>query len=173
LDDLVELGVVDNAEDQKSTYKNLALQRDTPRQGVISEGVAGAAWAGLESFTGDYQFQVEFPQAAGIVLNRIIGGSSSSKVPILCTTDNTVREMTYRYYTDNGMFRLNIPNDTPGVHRARKSHKGIALIEVSERPDVIAQLTIVPPGRTLEQIIRRSTLLGTWGSTSTRNYGWY
>ena len=173
LDDLVELGVVDSTEDERPTYKNLALQRDKPRQKTISEGVAGAAWAGLESFTGDYQFQVEFPQAAGIVLNRIIGSSSSSKVRILCTSDNTVREMTYRYYTDNGMFRLNIPNDTLGVQRARESHEGIALIEVSERSDVIAQLTIVPPGKTLEQIVRRSSLLGTWGSTSTRNYGWY
>lgn len=173
LEDLVELGVADSTEEERPIYKNLALQRDKPRQGAISEGVAGAAWAGLESFTGDYQFQVEFPHAAGIVLNRIIGSTSASRVRILCTADNTVREMTYRYYTDNGMFRLNIPNETPGVQRARKTHKGIALIEISERSDVIAQLTIVPPGKTLEQIVGRSTLLGTWGSTSTRNYGWY
>lgn len=172
LDDLVELGVSDT-EEKSATYKRLSARIAKTKQETISERFAEAAWVGLESFTGDYQFQVEFPQAAGIVLNRIIGSIAQSKARLLCPADNTVREMTYRFYTDNGMFRLNIPNDTPGVQRARRSHSGIALVEASERPDVVAELSIIPPGKNLEQVFRRSMLLGTWGSTSTRKYGWY
>ena len=167
------LGVSDVAEEENPTYRDLTRKRADTTNQAIPESVAAAAWAGLDSFTGEYRFQVEFPQAAGLVLNRIIRSTPQQNVRILCTADNIVRDMSYRYYADNGMFRLNIPNDTPGVQQARETHSGIALVEASKQRGVAAQLTILPPGITLETIVRRSFLLGTWGNTSTRSYGWY
>lgn len=171
-EDLETLGVSDTAEGEAPKYGDLTRKKASNRGEAMPEKAAAAAWTGLESFTGEYQFQVEFPQAAGLVLNRIIGRASSKHVPVLCA-DGEVRDMTFRFYTDNGMFRLNIPNDTPGVELARERHKGIALVEVSDRKGVVARLTIIPPGAKLEAVVKRSFLLGTWGTTPTRNYGWY
>ncbi len=173
MEDLEALGVSDVGEEESLRYEELKRTHAATKSEAMPETAAAAAWAGLESFTGEYKFQVEFPQAAGLVLNRIIGRAGSQQVPILCVEDGVIRDMSYRFYTDNGMFRLNIPNDTPGVQRARQRHKGIALVEASGRSDVVAELTILPPGPRLEEIVRRSVLLGTWGSTPTRSYGWY
>ena len=173
LDDMSALGVSDTGEEKVPSYNEVARKRVTTKREAIPKSVATAAWAGLQTFTGDYQLQVEFPQAVSIVLKRIIGTALTKKLPILCKEDNTIRVMTCGFYADNGMYRMNIPNDTPGVQQARKSHKGIVFVEVSDRADASALLTIVPPGDKLEQIVTRSFLLGTWGSTSTRAYGWY
>jgi HKD family nuclease len=173
LDDMGALGVSDTTEEVMPTYDVIVRARATRKYEAIPKSVAAAAWAGLESFTGEYKFQVEFPQAAGLVLKRIFRTDTRQQMPILCTEDNVVRDMSFNFYADNGMFRLNIPNDTPGVQRARRGHKGIALVEVSDCSDAAAQLTILPPGEKLEEIVTRSFLLGTWGRTSTRAYGWY
>lgn len=173
LDDMSALGVSDTGEEKVPSYNDVTRKRATTRSEAIPKSVATAAWAGLQTFTGDYQLQVEFPQAVSIVLKRIIGTTLTKKLPILCKGDNTIRLMTCGFYADNGMYRMNIPNDTPGVQQARKSHKGIVLVEVADRADASALLTIVPPGDRLEEIVSRSFLLGTWGSTSTRAYGWY
>ena len=173
LDDMSALGVSDTNEEKVPRYKDIARKRATTKREAIPNSMANAAWAGLQTFTGDYQLQIEFPQAVSVALKRIIGTSLTKKLPILCKGDNTVRIMTCGFYAANGMYRVNVPNDTPGVQEARKSHKGIVLIEVSDRANASASLTIVPPGDKLEEIVARSFLLGTWGSTSTRAYGWY
>lgn len=172
-EDIEALGVSDTIEDELPQYSDLSQRRASNQNVAMPDNVAAASWAGLESFTGEYRFQVEFPQASGSVLNRLIRGASNQTVSILCTEDNTVRSMSYRFYTDNGMFRLNVPNDTPGVQLARRSHTGIALVEISDRPDADAKLTFLAPGPRLDEVVRRSVLLGTWGSTRTRSYGWY
>lgn len=172
-DDIEALGVGDTFDRETSTYSKLNLNKSSKKIEAMPEGVAMAAWAGLESFTGDYQFQVEFPQAAGLVLKRLLKNVGNRGAQILCTADNTIRNMTFRYYADNGMFRLNIPNDTPGVRRSRLKRNGIALIEKFDGADAVAKLIILPPGRQLEEIVRRSVLLGTWGKTPTRKYGWF
>lgn len=171
--DIEALGVSDVFEEEEITYAKLSRNTSTKRIESMPEAAAMAAWAGLESFTGDYQFQVEFPQAAGLVLKRLLKNVVNRQASILCTEDNTIRSMTFRYYEDNGMFRLNIPNDTPGVRRSRFKHNGIALIERLESAEAVAKLTILPPGRKLEEVVRRSVLLGTWGATPTRKYGWF
>lgn len=173
VDDIEVLGVGDDIEAENQTYATIPRRQTRSKSAAIPENAARAAWAGLESFTGEYRFQVEFPQAAGSVLRNIIRRASDQSVPILCTGDGAIREMTYRFYTNNGMFRLNIPNETPGVELVRRTHSGIALVEYSDRSDVAARLTILPPGDGLDEAVRRSLLFGTWGSTPTRIYGWY
>ncbi len=172
-DDMVALGLSDVDGESIPTYQDLRGLPGNQPGAAMPMTVASAAWAGLESFTGGYRFQVEFPRAAGMILRRIIGDGTGGKVSILCAGDNTIREMSFPFYRDNGMFRLNIPNETPGVGQARQSHQGIALIEAPLRKNGLAKLTIVPPGEQLESIVARSVILGTWGKTPTRKYGWF
>ena len=74
---------------------------------------ATAAWAGVQSFTGEFRFQLEFPRAAGIVISQLLqlNRAQDSKVNVYCPEDGSTRQMQYKFYGDNGMFRLNIPND--------------------------------------------------------------
>ena len=173
LDDMSALGVSDTNEEYIPKYNDIARKRSAAKHEAIPNNMATAAWAGLQTFTGDYQLQIEFPQAVSVALKHITGTSVIKRLPILCKDDNKVRMMTCGFYQANGMYRVNIPNDTPGAQEARKSHKGIVLVEVSDRADTSASLTILPPGEKLEEIVARSFLLGAWGSTSTRAYGWY
>jgi HKD family nuclease len=170
--DIEAFGVSDEIEPQPK-YEELVQKGRQKIPKALPETAATASWVGLESFTGEYRFQVEFPQAAGLVARGIIKKPTKKKVAILCSSDNLIRKMSYLFYADNGMFRLNIPNDTPGVQEARKSHKGIALIENSDHEGADAVLTILPPGPKLDRVVQRSVLFGTWGSTSTRSYGWF
>ena len=131
------------------------------------------AWAGLQSFTGEYRLQVEFPKEAGLVLQRIfLNVANGTDVDILCA-DGEVREFSYRFYEDNGMFRLNIPNSTPLVAWARKHRDGIAYVEYNEANGGELYTQILSPGERMTSIIERSLALGTWGRTPTRLYGWY
>lgn len=69
------------------------------------------------------------------------------------------------------MFRLNVPNDVPGVDVARVLRSGVALVERDQNVDL--QLTLIPTGGTADEVMARSYALGTWGRTTTRLYGWY
>jgi hypothetical protein len=171
---LIALGVDDSARRPRS-YKNLHGEFPPPECPAVSHVVARSAWAGLESFTGEYRFQLEFPRAAGEVLRELIARrhGMEGSVPIYCSGDAKVRTMQYAYYTDNSMFRLNIPNDVPGIQKARVRHNGIALVDASARRNAILELTILPPGQRADQVVARSIALGTWGRTPTRPYGWY
>jgi hypothetical protein len=140
---------------------------------AFSHEHACVAWAGLESFTGDYVLQVEFPRKAGRVLKGIADRlGSPAKLPTMCV-DGKARPMMYRYYEQNGMFRLNIPNDVPGVRWARDHHAGVAVVGMSSPHANSLQLEIVRPGILMHEVISRSRSLGTLGRTSTRLYGWY
>ena len=70
------------------------------------------------------------------------------------------------------MFRLNVPNDTPGVDWARQNRAGVAVVEVDE-PSGEISFRIVRPGDELDEVVGRSVALGTWGRTTRRLYGWY
>lgn len=144
-----------------------------PKTRLISNRYAAAAWAGLESFTGEYRFQLEFPRDAGQVLKRILSKyGKAAKVMMVCD-DGFEREMSYRFYEDNSMFRLNIPPDAPGIVWARENRAGIAIVEDRGEGSPILHFSVVKPGRDLDRIVQRSSALGTWGATSTRLYGWY
>jgi hypothetical protein len=171
-DDLKALEVSDSKADEVVTYDQLSEKSQASTEEAMPITAAAAAWTGLESFTGEYKFQVEFPKDVSLVLKRIFRRAGSEKVSILCS-DNVVREMSYHFYEHNGMSRLNIPNDVPGVSKARAIRKGIAIIEEFDPKIAIARLTILPPGRRTNEIVRRSAMLGTWGCTTTRSYGWY
>jgi hypothetical protein len=174
VEEIEALGISDSLEKIAFSYKKLR-QTTVARSQAIPVSAARAAWAGLESFTGEYRFQVEFPRTAGEVLQDLVDGQSTqaSIIPIYCTTDRRTLDMQYKYYSDNAMFRLNIPNDIPGVRRARSRRNGIALVEVERKRRAIVKLTILPPGRSANQIVQRSVALGTWGKTTTRLYGWF
>ena len=132
---------------------------------------ATAAWAGLESFTGEFTFQLEFPRTAGEVIRSLVG-SDEAKVDVACS-DNKVRQMKYKFYEDNGMFRLNIPNEVPGVERARQEETGIGIVRKSDQPDLPLRLEIINDETLVREFVQRSKREGSWGETSTRLYGWF
>ena len=160
--DLINLGVVDDISSLKSN-KNM---RGNP---VLDAQNASTVWVGLESFTGDYNFQVEIPTRAGAVLKNLLGTQGRS-VNVECA-DGIVRKMIYSYYPHNGMARLNVPNEVPLVAWARDNKKGALVISrLNEDDHLYAEIL---KGRKLQEIQQRSFALGTWGETPTRYYGWY
>lgn len=151
------------------------LRQSPPLDPALKEKFALAAWTGLQSFTGEYRFQVEFPQAAGRVVRQLIGthAHADGRVDVYVSDNGAVRQMQYKYYTDNGMFRLNIPNDTPGVPWARANRGGIAVVEQGLWGGAPLRLRILKPGDDEREVVGKSVALGTWGKTSTRVYGWF
>lgn len=131
---------------------------------------ATAAWAGMKSFTGDYNLQLEFPSDAAAVLRRLLGSVSTDDSPVFHCDDGEERKFIYRFYENNGMFRLNIHNDTPNAQWARDNKAGIGLVQIDEgRPF----FRIIKSSDQMAKIIDRSMALGTFGKTPTRLYGWY
>ncbi len=167
--DMIALGVADNFPKMVDGAPKRGIAPPRSEQKAISETAASVAWAGLQSFTGEYKFQVEFPKVAGEVLNRILGKPAHGNAVDINCEDRETRE--FKYYPDNGMFRLNIPNEVPLVDWAREHKAGIACVECStaeENP----HFNILKPGRSMMDIVERSFALGTWGRTPTRLYGW-
>lgn len=171
-EDLVTLGVADSA--PKTTIDGAPPKSAVPpktAEKAISESVASVAWAGLQSFTGEYNLQVEFPKEAGLVLRRVFGKpSKDGSIDILCI-DGVIRTFKFKFYEHNGMFRLNVPNAAPMVDWARANKAGIAYVEHDDTG--VLSFQILPPGQPLMDIVDRSLALGTWGRTPTRLYGWY
>jgi hypothetical protein len=169
-EDLVALGVADSI----PAVADVSAKKITgpkAEQKSISEAVASVAWTGLQSFTGEYNLQVEFPKEAGLVLRRLFGEPSrDGSIEISCA-DGVTRSFKYKYYEHNGMFRLNIPNSTPLVDWARGNKDGIAYVQHDEGDGIYFE--IIPPSKPLIDTIDRSLALGTWGRTPTRLYGWY
>ena len=171
-EDLVVLGVADSIPETVKGKPKKGVSPPKTEQKTISEAVASVAWAGLQSFTGEYNLQLEFPKEAGLVLRRVFGKpSKDGTIDILCV-DGVVRTFKYKYYDHNGMFRLNIPNSTPLVDWARASKAGIGYVEHDEDSGGL-YFEIVQPSQAMMDIVDRSLALGTWGKTTTRLYGWY
>jgi hypothetical protein len=171
--ELNDLGVNDG---QNIPSRSIDLHAVSPPiSPAISSEFAIAAWTGLQSFTGEYRFQVEFPRYAGEVISRLIGRNArhGGRTEVYCPDDDTTRLMQYRFYADNSMFRLNVPNDAPGVEWARAHHDGLALLEKGPPGGAPMRLRILRPGADASEIVGRSATLGTWGKTPTRAYGWY
>ena len=170
---LEDLGVNDLSALSSGTQE-LLKQRPTTKP-VIGAKFAIAAWTGLQSFTGEYRFQVEFPKAAGEVIAQLVRGQKNpvGKIEVYCDIDHLTRRMQYKFYSNNSMFRLNIPNDVPGVEWARASKDGIAFVERGLQGGAALKLSLLKPGVDAQEIVERSLALGTWGRTSTRIYGWY
>ncbi len=171
--ELDDLGINDTETVASSPADLKALT--PPDHPAVGVAFATAAWAGCQSFTGEYRFQLEFPRAAGVVVSQLLSldRSESAEVRVFCPADESTRPMRYKYYQDNGMFRLNIQNDVPGVAWVRKHKGGIALIERGPQGGAPLRLRFVQPGIETDEVIRRSAALGTWGKTPTRVYGWY
>jgi hypothetical protein len=135
--DLVVLGVADDIPATASGLPRKGVTPPRPEQKAISEAAASVAWAGLQSFTGEYNLQVEFPKEAGLVLRRVFGKpSKDGSINLLCA-DGVVRSFKYKYYDHNGMFRLNVPNSTPLVDWARTNKAGIACVEHDEEAGIL------------------------------------
>jgi hypothetical protein len=171
--DLVFLGVADQVQRVGSSAARLRAESPPPAtQRAIDTDDANVAWTGLQSFTGEFQFQIEFPRAAGEVIQNLIRGlRPGARVQVECE-DGVVRSMNFRYYQDNSMFRLNVPFEVPGVAWARANRDGIAVVTRGRGGGPTIRLQILRPGRQMDEIIGRSVALGTWGKTSTRLYGW-
>lgn len=163
--DMVALGVADDLPEKTGAPPKTG-------QRAISEAAASVAWAGLQSFTGEYSFQVEFPKEAGLVLRRVVGNlSEGDRVDMLCV-DGAARSFKFRFYENNGMFRLSVPNATPMANWARERRVGIARVERGEARGELL-FDILAPGLRMEEVVDRSRALGTWGRTPTRLYGWH
>ncbi|WP_121820576.1 phospholipase D family protein [Halostella salina] len=146
-------------------------ETEPPNEATYESMHATAAWAGLQSFTGEYTFQLEFPRTAGLVIQRLTEDAGED-VNVLCS-DGEIRAMTYAFYPDNEMFRLNIPNEVPGIETAREDKSGIGLVRTNDSPDTPIQLEIINDEAEATEIIRRSVREGAWDQTSTRLYGWF
>ncbi len=171
--ELADLGVNDS-QPVPSRPVDLRAQQPPLRPAYGSE-FAVAAWAGLQSFTGEYRFQVEFPRAAGKILSQLIRTHTQAdgRIDVYCPDDETTRPMQYKFYPDNSMFRLNVPNDVPGVAWAREHKDGIAIVEEGLPGGAPLRIRFLKPGADANEVIGRSAALGTWGRTTTRFYGWY
>ena len=170
--DLVALGIADNIPEKTNGTPKKGVRPPRREHKAISEAAASVAWAGLQSFTGEYRLQVEFPKEAGLVLQRVFSSlAGNDSVAILCTDDKR-RTFKYKYYPDNGMFRLNVPNSAPLVGWARENKQGIAYVEHRGTLEGL-RFAIVQPGQTMLEVMDRSLALGTWGRTPTRLFGWY
>ena len=170
-DDMVALGITDGLPEKTNGSPKKGVTPPKTEHKAIPEVAATVAWAGLQSFTGAYNLQVEFPKEAGLVLRRIFDHlSGDDTITVLCA--DGVRTFRYRFYEDNGMFRLNIPNSTPLVAWAREHKQGIACVEYNETQDTL-RFEILRPSQPMLDIVDRSLALGTWGRTPTRLYGWY
>ena len=167
------LGIVDGTPDAQQPTPKLRRSQP-PKRAVVSNDYSAYVWAELRSFTGEYAFQVEFPRAAGQVLQRFVRGrlSSENRVDVECA-DGQVRQMTCRYYIDNSMYRINIPLSVPNVDWARENKQGVALVRRGSEGGAPISLKILLPSGELDEVVRRSIALGTWGKTSTRLYGWF
>lgn len=172
-EDMAALGISDFEHLEEGTVTEVR-RRTTPRssQTAIKPRHAQIAWAGLQSFTGEYTFQLEFPRSAGEVLMNLVGGGEEGAVVDVECEDGQIRPMRYRFYLDNSMFRLNIPNDTPLVDWARENKEGIAAVSVGTEPGAPLRFRIIPPGTEHDALLSKSVALGTWGKTPTRLYGW-
>lgn len=90
--DLVALGVVDDLPAQVHGVPKKGTTPPKRELKAISETAASVAWAGLQSFTGEYNLQVEFPKEAGLVLQRIVADlAQGALVPILCADGRLAR----------------------------------------------------------------------------------
>jgi len=171
--ELADLGVNDSRPIPSGPI-DLRVQ-ELPSRSALGADFAVAAWAGLQSFTGEYRFQVEFPKVAGKVISQLIRAhvEADGRIDVYCTDDETTRPMRYKFYPHNSMFRLNVPNDVPGVAWARKYKDGLAIVEQGLRGGAPIRIQILKPGADAREIVGRSAALGTWGRTRTRSYGWY
>lgn len=143
-----------------------------PEQPSYSPEYGSVAWVGLESFTGEARFQLEFPRDPAEVLRGMIDSVQNNiEIAVLCPNGET-REMLYSWYDDNQMDRLNIPNDVQGVQQAREEESGLAVFRDVEHSEALIKLDIIHDEEEIEEIVERSEREGTWGETSTRQYGW-
>jgi hypothetical protein len=148
-------------------------ESDPPERPSYSPSYGSIAWVGLESFTGEARFQLEFPREPAEVLRSMIGSGREEdvEVTVLCPNGER-REMLYSWYDDNQMDRLNIPNDVEGIQQAREKESGLAIFRDSDHSEFSIELDIVHNKEEIEEIVERSKREGTWGETSTRLYGW-
>ena len=183
--DLQEFGVTDAEDDDSITSTNI-IQRPQPERRALGHQDADTVWVGLQTSTGVYTFQPEFPRLVGDMVLRMIHQDGVrltthghgqrerlvAEVAVICT-DGQIRPMTFTYYRHNSMSRLNIPNDVPNAEWARKYRSGVAIVSRSEDDAANITLEILQPGASADEYARRSFVLGTWQTTSTRAYGWF
>lgn len=171
--ELADLGVNDSRP-VPSGPGDLRVQRP-PHRPALGADYAVAAWAGLRSFTGEYRFQIEFPKDAGKVISQLIRAhvKADGRIDVYCPDDEITWPMRYKFYSDNSMFRLNVPNDFPGVAWAREHKDGLAIVEQGPPGGAPLRLRFLKPGADAREIAGRSGALGTWGKTTTRSYGWF
>ena len=172
--DLKILGVADEDNTQKN-QKDYLSKKSPPQEKdrTITVEAARAAWVGVESFTGEYTFQIEFPRNAGEVLKRLIDNVYKGRKASFQCEDGAARDMNYYYYHHNSMFRLNVPNDTPSIDWVRTHRTGIILVSQDHENDTKLHFRVIMPGNEADNIMGKSVALGTWGMTRTRFYGWY
>lgn len=164
----------ENRKRSKDTLEALGFEikkDDKPEYAATSRLGATSVWCGLETFTGEYDLQVEFPKAVGDILSAIVPQGPNNKVDFLCD-DGQIRSMTFKYYNSNSMWRLNIQNDVPLVQEVRNDPRGIALVEKTKGAETL-RLRMLRSVTKIEDIKSLSAAVGQLGETTTRFYGWF
>ena len=64
-EDMVALGIADSLPEKSDGVPKKRIRPPNKEHKAVSEAAASIAWAGLQSFTGAYTLQVEFPKEAG------------------------------------------------------------------------------------------------------------
>ena len=170
-EDLVALGVADKIPEKIGGVPTKKSTPPTNSLRAIEKNGASTAWSELKTFTGEHTFQLEMPKnLAGVIGNILSKTDPDGTINIMCS-DGGIRKFKFGYYGNNGMFRLNIPNDVPNARWARAEKQGIAVVELQDGGGIYFE--IIRPSSRLHDVVDHSLALGTWGRTSTRLYGWY
>jgi hypothetical protein len=172
LEDLAALGVADaNIPSVANASKKGGASAPPVVGQTVPPATATVAWAGLQTLTGG-TLQIEFPSKAAEVLNKIIDPTAEGAGGMMVCDDGIERNFKPKFYEDNGMFRLNVPAETPDALWAVENKQGIAVVGLDDH-DHRVHFSVYRPGARADAIVRRSLALGTWGRTTTRLYGWY
>jgi len=145
------------------------IAKRSKKQPVLDIDNCSTVWIGLESFTGERRFQAELPKKAAAALNSM--GVKDGDIIKLEFSNGLSKDVLYKYYPSNSMFRLNLPNEMPGVKSVKLNKEGALVINMN-RNNKTFHAEIVS-GDTLQEIERKSYALDTWGKTTKRKYGWF
>jgi HKD family nuclease len=147
------------------------LSRDSA---MVDPALATVCWIEVGNITGFKQEQLEIKAEQALFFGlRPTGGADTTVTVQLPDRRMISIPVKYRH---NAMWRFNLPDAIPEVARGlRPGGKRSPFVAVFTRASSgqRIQLKFIRRGEDYRAIERRSTELGTLGSTSARLYGWY
>ena len=131
---------------------------------------AKVSWVGLETITGEYQFQLEFPRESGLALQRLFDKVSKDNVAQIFYEGEGSFEFTLRVYQNNQK-RLGCKPSVPMVEWIRENKRGIMKIEYRASLHRL-YYKVLTDEKEIAHLIKETEQLGNLDHTSTRKCGW-